>query len=77
MAELKGYDHLFVDSPPDELLCLICMLTARDPQQSTCCGKVYCKVCLEDRNFNNIQISAHTVERISAAFLTKGVSNIS
>ena len=45
---LKGYDHQFIDQPPDDLLCLICLSAARDPQQLTCCGKVLCKVCLED-----------------------------
>ena len=34
--EEKGYDHNFVDPVPNELLCLICLLAARDPQQSTC-----------------------------------------
>ena len=46
--DVKGYDHEFVDQPPDGLVCLICLLVARDPQQSTCCGKVYCKACLAD-----------------------------
>ena len=47
-VDLKGYDHQFVNPPPDELLCLICTLLAREPQQTTCCGKVYCKVCIEE-----------------------------
>ena len=45
---LKGYNHQFVDQPPDDLLCLICLSVARDPQQITCCGKVTCKPCLEE-----------------------------
>ena len=44
----KGYDHKFVDPVPNELLCLICLLAARDPQQSTCCGKIFCKTCIDD-----------------------------
>jgi TNF receptor-associated factor 4 len=45
----KGYDHKFVDSVPNELFCLICLLAARDPQQTTCCGKVYrCETCIDD-----------------------------
>ena len=44
----KGYDHQFVEPPPDDLLCLICLCVARDPQQINCCGKVLCKVCLEE-----------------------------
>ena len=46
--ELNGYDHEFVDLPPDDLFCLICLCVARDPQQINCCGKVLCKVCLDD-----------------------------
>ena len=46
--DVKGYDHQFLDPPPDELLCLICTLVARDPQQTICCGKVYCKVCVDE-----------------------------
>ena len=46
--ELKGYDHQFVEPPPDDLLCLICLHVARDPQQINCCGKVLCKGCLEE-----------------------------
>ena len=46
--EEKGYDHKFVDPVPNELLCLICLLAARDPQQSTCCGKVFCETCVDE-----------------------------
>ena len=47
-SDQKGYDHQFLDQIPDELLCLICTLIARDPQQATCCGKVYCKACIDE-----------------------------
>ena len=47
-GDLKGYDHEFLESPLDDLLCLICLCVARDPQQINCCGKVLCKQCLED-----------------------------
>ena len=46
--EKKGYDHQFVEPPPDDLLCLICLCVARDPQQINCCGKVLCKGCLRE-----------------------------
>ena len=45
---LKGYEHQFVDSPPDILHCLICLFVAKDPQQVNCCGKVLCRTCLEE-----------------------------
>ena len=44
----KGYDCQFVDPAPDSLVCLICTSVARDPQQTVCCGKIYCKACLSD-----------------------------
>ena len=47
VGDLKGYDHQFLEPPPDGLLCLICLCVARDPQQINCCGKVFCKGCLE------------------------------
>ena len=42
-----GYDYTFVDPVPDALVCLICTFVAREPQQTVCCGKVYCKDCLD------------------------------
>ena len=50
---LTGYDHQFVDPTPDDLLCLICLFVARDPKQVICCGKVYCKSCLEDHKIHS------------------------
>ena len=47
-GDLKGYDCDFVDPVPNSLVCLICTLVARAPQQMVCCGKVYCKACLSD-----------------------------
>ncbi|XP_011407488.1 PREDICTED: TNF receptor-associated factor 4-like [Amphimedon queenslandica] len=43
-----GYSYNFVTcDPPDEYLCHICTLVARDPQQVTCCSNIYCKSCLD------------------------------
>ena len=43
-----GYSCTFVDSdPPNEYLCYICRLVARDPQQVSCCYNIYCKSCLD------------------------------
>ena len=41
-----SYEHEFIDAVRDDLVCQICQLPARDPQQTTCCGKVYCKSCI-------------------------------
>jgi TNF receptor-associated factor 4 len=53
VGDLKGYDHQFVEPPPDDLICLICLCVARDPQQINCCGKVLCKGCLEEHKKNS------------------------
>jgi len=49
-----GYDYKFVDTPPDKLVCQICLLVAHTPHQVTCCGRVYCKACLDEhkRHYN-------------------------
>ena len=41
-----GYEHEFIDAVRDDLVCQVCQLPARDPQQTMCCGKVYCKSCI-------------------------------
>lgn len=43
----SGYDCRFVREPPDDLICLICTFVAREPRQVTCCGRVFCRGCLE------------------------------
>ncbi len=46
--EFGGYDLQFMSEPPDALMCLICTLVAKDPQQMDCCGRVYCTLCLSE-----------------------------
>ncbi len=43
-----GYDYTFVDDPPDDTVCQICRLVAKDPSQMDCCGKIYCNSCLTE-----------------------------
>ena len=42
-----GYEYNFVE-PPDELLCMVCHHIAREAHQMECCGKVFCKTCIND-----------------------------
>ena len=51
MASLNigGYNHKFVD-PPDDLICRICTLIAREPHQANCCGKIFCIDELQGRS---------------------------
>lgn len=41
-----GFDCQFVSEVPSTLQCLICTMAAREAQQVSCCGKVFCKGCL-------------------------------
>ena len=44
-----GYDYEFVDTNlPDEYQCPICTLVPRDVHQASCCGKMFCKSCLDE-----------------------------
>ena len=44
----SGYDCEFVgEHPQEQYKCPICLLVLRDPQQVTCCGNSYCKVCID------------------------------
>ena len=50
MEKHGGYDYQFVDEKklPDECTCPICTLVQRDAHQVICCGKIYCKSCLDE-----------------------------
>ena len=53
--ENEGYDYAFVDpGPSDDQMCPICHLVARKACQANCCGKIFCKGCLEElRQYSN------------------------
>ena len=44
-----GYDCEFVERPPTQVQCEcpVCLQVLRDPQQVTCCGNSFCKVCTD------------------------------
>ena len=49
-----GYDYQFVEEPPHELKCVICLAVARQPQQHGECGKLFCNSCLtQHRQLSN------------------------
>ena len=41
-----GFECEFIDQPPNRSQCPICLLVPRDPQQTPCCGKAFCKACI-------------------------------
>ena len=49
VTQSGGYDYEFVDTNlPDEFQCPICTLVPRDVHQASCCGKMFCKSCLDE-----------------------------
>ncbi len=50
-----GFECEFVEEPPScfQSECPICLLILRDPYQVTCCGKSFCKVCIQKIKANN------------------------
>ncbi|XP_064399369.1 TNF receptor-associated factor 4-like isoform X3 [Halichondria panicea] len=49
-----GYDYKFIEEPADSLKCLICLLVVREPQQHGGCGKLFCKVYIDNHKvFSN------------------------
>ena len=45
----SGFDCQFIESPPKSLQseCPVCLQILRDPYQTTCCGYVFCKQCID------------------------------
>ncbi|XP_064385186.1 TNF receptor-associated factor 4-like [Halichondria panicea] len=45
-----GFDCEFVEPPPERYVqseCPVCLQIIREPHQVTCCGKKFCKACIE------------------------------
>ena len=42
-----GYDFDFIEEPPEELNCSVCLLVLRDPHLTSCCGNHFCEPCAE------------------------------
>ena len=56
MAESSGFECEFVEKPPEiiQTECLICLLILREPYQVICCGKSFCRSCIERvKSLNN------------------------
>ena len=41
-----GHDYQFVEEPPKDLKCSICLSVFRDPHLTSCCGNHYCQTCI-------------------------------
>ena len=55
--DVGGYDLNWLEDPPDDLKCLICLCVARDPHQhpgdaTNECGAVFCHSCIIEHKKN-------------------------
>ncbi len=41
-----GYDYDFLETPPEDLQCSVCLFVLCDPQLTSCCGHHFCKGCI-------------------------------
>ena len=56
-----GYDYPFVaPGPSNEQMCPICHLVARKACQANCCGKIFCKGCLEKHRLHSDEFNCPT-----------------
>lgn len=46
-AESGGLDLSFVNDPPDDLVCSICLSVHREPVLTSCCGSHFCFSCVD------------------------------
>ena len=42
-----GFDFDFIEEPPEELNCSVCLLVLRDPHLTSCCGNHFCQSCID------------------------------
>ncbi|XP_011408606.2 PREDICTED: TNF receptor-associated factor 3-like, partial [Amphimedon queenslandica] len=48
LPEAGGYDYTYVEDPPENLTCPICILPCKEPQIIDCCGaKKFCLTCID------------------------------
>ena len=47
LSEHVGYEYEFVDQVPEDYFCKLCKHVAREPNITSCCGEILCKVCID------------------------------
>ena len=56
------------DIEDEDLMCLICHMVAVNPQQSQCCGKIYCQQCVEKFSRRNSNPKCPTCRKYGVEF---------
>lgn len=46
-AGAGGHEYQFVEEPPKDLKCSICLSVLRDPHLTSCCGNHFCETCID------------------------------
>ena len=46
ISNAGGHEYQFVEEPPKDLKCSICLSVLRDPHLTSCCGNHYCETCI-------------------------------
>ena len=53
-----GYDYEFIKpGPSEDCICAICHLVARNAHQSSCCGKIFCEVCINKLEESSLEFN--------------------
>ncbi|XP_064385161.1 TNF receptor-associated factor 4-like [Halichondria panicea] len=69
-----GFDCEFVEPPPERYVqseCPVCLQIIREPHQVTCCGKKFCKACIE--HIKAIQKACPTCNEKFSSFADKAL----
>ena len=51
--DYAGRTFHFVERPPERLICVVCHELSQEPDQATCCGKIYCAPCIKSWKTNS------------------------
>ena len=43
----EQYDCEFLETPPKEFECTICLNILKEPQLNNCCGQHFCQLCIQ------------------------------
>lgn len=46
LANMASFNVRFVEKPPDDCCCPICLSVMNDPHLTSCCGRHYCQACI-------------------------------
>ena len=70
-SDTSGYPlSIFVEQPPYDLICDLCLNVVRQPLQSPCCGKTRCSTCIEQLMLHHSESTSPPCPYCRAQLLT-------